>query len=134
MTLQIGDRTTLKRTILEQDLELFATLSLDRNRIHFDQKFARDSYFGKPIAHGMIGASLISGALTRLMGDGNIWLDATIQFEKPVFIGDRLKILLVVREITRRGVASIDVNICNSQNKTVIKGSVTSMQVVQYKK
>lgn len=130
MRLKIGDQTRLERTILEEDIEAFAKMSLDRNQIHFDNEFAKQSYFGKPIAHGMIGAALISGALTKLMGDGNLWLDAKIKFQRPIFVGDILQITLTVQEINRRGVTTIDVNICNN-NDIVIIGEVKSMQITR---
>jgi len=126
--LQVGDRATVVRRIEAEDLEAFAHLSLDRNRIHFDTEFASSSYFGKPIAHGMIGAALISGALTELRGDGNIWINASIEFNNPIFIGDQLKATLEITDIDRRGVASISVVICNDTDKTVIGGMVKSMR------
>ena len=131
MRLKKGDQAQLERAILEEDLEAFAEMSLDRNRIHFDKEFAKQSYFGKPIAHGMVGAALISGALTKLMGDGNLWLDAKIKFQRPIFVGDILQITLTVQEINRRGVTTIDVNICNSNNDVVITGEVQSMQITR---
>jgi acyl dehydratase len=131
MRLKIGDQTRLERTILEEDLEAFAKMSLDRNRIHFDNEFAKQSYFGKPIAHGMIGAALISGALTKLMGDGNLWLDAKIKFQRPIFVGDILQITLSVQEINHRGVITIDVSICNKNDEIVILGEVKSMQIAR---
>jgi acyl dehydratase len=131
MKLKVGDHTQLERTLLEEDLEAFAKMSLDRNRIHFDHEFAKKSYFGKPIAHGMIGAALISGALTKLVGDGNLWLDAIIKFQKPIFVGDVLQITLTVQEINRRGVITIDVRICNKTDEIVILGEVKSMQIAR---
>jgi len=125
---QVGDNVTVERSIVIEDLELFANLSLDRNKIHFDDEFAKTSYFGKPIAHGMIGAALISGALTSLMGDGNVWLDAQIKFQKPIFIGDHLKIYMEIQSITRRGVATLSFEICNAHRELTIIGSVTSLQ------
>lgn len=129
-TLTVRQSVSISRTITEQDVDTFAELSLDRNLIHFDDKFASKTIFGKRIAHGMIGAALISGALTELMGSGNIWLSAEIKFEKPIFIGDKLTSCLTIREINRRGVASIDVRIDNERGETVISGSVQSMRTI----
>ena len=44
---QAGDEVTLARTIAEDDLESFAGLSLDRNPLHFDEAFARSTFFGR---------------------------------------------------------------------------------------
>jgi len=128
---QPGDKTTLSRTVREEDVQIFADLSKDYNPVHFDEDFASKTIFGGRIAHGMIGAALISGALTKLMGDGNIWLSATINFKKPVFIGDNLTAHLTISEINRRGVADINVSIVKNDCEEVIGGSVQSMRLIK---
>ena len=125
---KVGDNIELVRTIEGDDLEAFARLSLDRNKVHFDPEFAASTFFRKPIAHGMIGAALISGGLTALMGDGNIWLSANIEFKSPIYIGDKLSLLMTVEGYSRRGIADIAVEISNSEGELVISGAVTSMQ------
>jgi acyl dehydratase len=126
--LQVGDSVTLVRRITEQDVELFSEMAMDKNAMHFDEAFAAKSIFGRRIAHGMTGAALISGGLTRLMGDGNIWLSMEIRFEKPIFIGDELSCILTIQELDRRGVATIRVEILNPRREKVISGVVGSMR------
>ena len=84
--MKVGDKVTLTRMVEVEDVESFARLSLDRNPLHFDNEFAKKSIFGRPIAHGMVGAALISGGLTELMGAGNLWLSAQIEFKKPIYV------------------------------------------------
>lgn len=127
-TLQVGQNVSIARTIAEKDIETFAELSLDRNPVHFDEDFASKTIFGKRIAHGMVGAALISGALTELMGNGNIWLSVSIKFEKPIYIGDELTCILIITDINRRGVASIDVEVTSTSGEKIISGSVQSMR------
>jgi 3-hydroxybutyryl-CoA dehydratase len=127
-TLQVGQNVSIARTIAEKDIETFAELSLDRNRVHFDEDFASKTIFGKRIAHGMVGAALISGALTELMGNGNIWLSVSIKFEKAIYIGDELTCILTITDINRRGIASIDVEVTNATGEKIISGSVQSMR------
>lgn len=128
-----GDKVSVSRGVTEKDIETFAELSLDRNQVHFNDEFASGTFFGRRIAHGMIGAALISGALTALMGDGNIWLSSSIKFEKPIYPGDILACALCVVEISRRGIADIDVCITNSNGDTVISGTVQSIVFVPRK-
>ena len=128
--IQVGQSACITRTITEQDIETFAKLSLDRNPIHFDEAFAAGTLFGRRIAHGMLGMALISGALTALMGAGNIWISSSVKFEKPIFIDDTLTCTLTVTEVARRGVADINVLIENDRSETIISGSVKSMRFV----
>ena len=79
-----------ERTIAERDVFDFAELTGDFNPLHVDPKFARNTPFGRPIAHGLLGLSLVAGlgshspsmftvALVRLVD----W-----QFLQPVYFGD----------------------------------------------
>jgi len=124
----IGSKVSIKRTVNNEDVKLFAELSMDYNLVHFDDDFASNTIFRKRIAHGMIGVSLISGGLTKLMGDGNIWLSQSINFLKPIFIGDTLTAHLEVRDLDRRKVANIEIKIINDRSEVVIEGQVRSMQ------
>jgi acyl dehydratase len=85
------------------------------------------------IAHGGIGAALISGALTQLMGEGNIWLSVSIQFKKPIYIGDELTCSLTISDIDRRGVASANVEVTNASSEVIISGTIKSMRFVSKK-
>lgn len=125
---RVGQSASVSRVITESDVEAFADLSLDRNLIHFDDDYAAKTFFGKRIAHGMLGAALISGALTELMGAGNIWLSTSVRFQKPVFINDELTCVLSIKEIDRRVVAEIDVAVSNAAGEVIISGTVSSMR------
>lgn len=126
----VGQEARVSRTITANDVETFARLSLDRNPIHFDESFASNTLFGKRIAHGMLGVALVSGALTRLMGAGNIWISSSIKFEKPIFINDKLTCVLTVSEVDRRGLADISVRVENERGEIIISGNVKSMRFV----
>ncbi len=128
--IQVGQSACVTRKITAEDIETFAQLSLDRNPIHFDEDFAAGTLFGRRIAHGMLGMALIAGALTELMGAGNIWISSSVKFEKPIFINDTLTCTLTVTEVARRGVADINVLIANERSETIISGSVKSMRFV----
>lgn len=122
-----GTTVELSRTITAEDVTTFGELSQDHNRIHFDESFAAGTLFQRPVAHGLLGAALISGALTRLMGDGNIWLDMNIRFVKPIYLGDTVTCKLSVEEINRRRVVKAGVRVINQDQVVLIEGAVTSM-------
>jgi 3-hydroxybutyryl-CoA dehydratase len=89
MNYQPGQQASLRKTITEADVVLFAGISLDSNPVHVDEIAARESRFGRRIAHGMLAASLISAVIgTRLPGPGTIYLNQTLSFRHPLFIGD----------------------------------------------
>ena len=78
----------------------FAEVSGDKNPLHIDPEFAVKSIFGKQIAHGMLGLSLISAALgMRFPGFGTIYMGQEAKFFKPIFIDETVEIVLKVQEL-----------------------------------
>ena len=94
-----GMSAVVSKTITEADIALFAGVSLDTNPLHLDEQYAAGSRFGGRIAHGMLGASLISAVLgTKLPGPGAIYVSQSLRFKAPVRAGDTL-----VAEVTVSG-------------------------------
>ena len=82
--LNIGQTASMSKTISEKDVFQFADLVQDHNPVHIDKEFAKNTFFGKRIVHGMLGSSLISAVLgTKLPGQGAIYLSQTLQFLAP---------------------------------------------------
>src|SRR5579862_6989345 len=81
----IGDKASLSRTVTQQDIDLFALVSGDVNPAHMDPSYAQTDIFHRVIAHGMLGAGLISSVLgTKLPGPGTIYLGQDLRFLHPV--------------------------------------------------
>lgn len=96
----IGMSDSLGKTITESDVALFAGLSLDVNPLHLNEEYAKTTMFKGRIAHGMIGAGLISAVLgTRLPGMGTIYLSQDLKFLAPVHIGDTITAKVEVTEL-----------------------------------
>ncbi|MCF7981672.1 MAG: MaoC family dehydratase, partial [Pseudomonadales bacterium] len=73
--LNIGDKASTERTLIEKDLVLFAAVSGDVNPIHLDADYAAKTSFKQRIAHGAWSASLISATLATIMpGPGTVYL------------------------------------------------------------
>ncbi|MFO8152964.1 bifunctional enoyl-CoA hydratase/phosphate acetyltransferase [Thioalkalivibrio sp.] len=122
--IEVGDTATLERRLTMEDVKLFAVMSGDVNPAHVDEDFAKSSRFQEIIAHGMWGGALISTLLgTELPGPGTIYLGQTLQFKKPVVLGD---ILTVTVEATEKDDEKKRIRfhcLCrNQEGKTVIEG------------
>lgn len=97
--LEDGMSAVISKTVTEADIVLYAGISMDTNPLHLDEAYASGSRFGGRIAHGMIGAGLISALLgTKLPGPGAIYVSQSLRFKAPVRIGDTL-----VAEVTVTG-------------------------------
>jgi 3-hydroxybutyryl-CoA dehydratase len=100
MKFKPGDTASLSKTIDDDEILAFANATGDRNPLHLDEEFAKQTRFGKRIAHGMLSASLISAVIAHdLPGQGSIYLDQTLQFVAPVFPGDTVTARVTVTAI-----------------------------------
>jgi phosphotransacetylase/acyl dehydratase len=120
-----GDAASLVRTLSRQDIELFAVMSGDVNPAHVDEEYARSDLFHKIIAHGMWGASLISTLLgTRLPGPGSIYVDQSLEFHRPVTVGDTIVVTVTVtaKDPDKHRV-TLDCQCVNQRDEVVISGT-----------
>lgn len=85
----VGDVVRFSKPITERDLELFAEISGDKNRLHLDERFAEQTRFKRRIVHGALVSGVISAALSKLPGLV-IYLSQEISYSAPVDIGDRV--------------------------------------------
>jgi len=125
--LQVGQCARLSRTLGKDDIAAFAAVSGDVNPAHVDPEYADKTLFHGVIAHGMWGAALISRLLgTVLPGPGTIYLSQTLQFLKPVRIGDELRITATVtaKEKEKKHVL-LDCEIKNQNGAVVLTGVAT---------
>lgn len=126
--LQVGMTASYAKTVSETDIHAFAELSGDTNPVHVNEAFANASPFKGRIAHGMLGASLLSTVLgTKLPGPGCIYLSQDLRFKAPVRIGDTVTATVTVTEILaerRRVKFACD---CKVGDTVVIDGEAVMM-------
>lgn len=95
---------TPKRTLTEQDVEDFGSLSGDRFYAHFNEKAAAASLFGRRVAHGYLVLSVTAGLFVH-PDPGPVLLNyglEGLEFLLPVDFGDTLQAKLIVKRKTRR--------------------------------
>ena len=127
MKFKPGDTASLSRTISDHDIRAFADATGDRNPLHLDEEFAKQTRFGGRIAHGMLSASLISAVIANeLPGQGSIYLGQTLQFVAPVFPGDTVTARVTVSAIQEdKPILKLETVCANQRNEVVIRGEAT---------
>lgn len=102
--LRVGQRASFAKTVTEADLSHFVAITGDVNPLHVDAEFARRTFFGERIAHGMLSASLFSTLVGMLLpGVGAIYRSQSLEFLRPVRLGDTITAVFEVEEIDREG-------------------------------
>jgi 3-hydroxybutyryl-CoA dehydratase len=119
--LNIGEKASLRKQIREADVLRFAEVTGDKNPIHIDPEYARQTRFKERIAHGMLTASLISAVIgTRLPGPGNIYVSQTLEFKAPVKFGDVIEAEVeIIEKIPERNRVRLK-TVCRNQDGTVV--------------
>ncbi len=128
--LRVGDTASLTRTFMQSDVETFALMSGDVNPSHVDADFAASDRFHEVVAHGMWSAALISTVLgTELPGPGTVYLDQSLKFRKPVFLGDSVRVTVTVTTIDTNAAhaprVTLQCSVSNQRNEIVVEGIAT---------
>jgi acyl dehydratase len=92
------------RTVTEADVVMFAALTGDWSELHTSEAFARQTQYGRRVAHGLLGLSIAHGLMwprTNALRDIAIaflglsdW-----RFRGPIFLGDTIHVDYVVAEM-----------------------------------
>ncbi|MER3553561.1 MAG: phenylacetic acid degradation bifunctional protein PaaZ [Meiothermus sp.] len=129
--LEVGESLlTHRRTITEADIVNFANVSGDHFYAHVDEIGAKDSIFGKRVAHGYFLISAAAGLFVSPAPGpvlANYGLE-NLRFVEPVGIGDTIQARLTLKSKNAKdskpgerptGVVSWDVEITNQDGKAV---------------
>jgi acyl dehydratase len=128
--LAAGDRfSTAARTVEEENILEFASLTGDSHPQHVDPAWAAGSRFGEQIAHGLLVLSFAVGLLPldpdrivalRRVGDA--------VFKQPVKIGDALRVegkITGLRELDpENGLVETTLRILNQDGRLVVRATV----------
>jgi oxepin-CoA hydrolase/3-oxo-5,6-dehydrosuberyl-CoA semialdehyde dehydrogenase len=138
--LRMGDSLlTHRRTVTEADIVAFGGISGDFFYMHFDEIAARDSQFGKRIAHGYFVLSAAAGLFVSPAPGpvlANYGLD-NLRFITPVAIGDTIRARLTCkRKVDRnrtdekgigQGVVAWDVQVTNQHEELVASYDILTL-------
>ena len=103
------------RTVTEMDNVLYSTLTMNVQPLHLDAEFSAQSMYGKQIVNSIFTLGLVTGIPVQdtTLGTtlGNLGF-RDIEFPKPVFFGDTLRV----------ETEALDKRVSNSRPETGIVG------------
>ncbi|TYC50673.1 MaoC family dehydratase [Weissella muntiaci] len=127
--LVIGMSKEISKQVSEADVQGFAEVTGDHNPAHTDEAYAETTPFKTRIAHGMLGAGLISAVLgMHLPGPGTIYLGQDLKFQKPIHFGDVITAKVTLSELTPKKhftIATFDTVVTNQDGEIVTTGTAT---------
>ncbi|WP_434565884.1 MaoC family dehydratase [Vibrio chagasii] len=129
---EIGQTATIEKMLDKQTVVAFASVSEDYNPIHLDEDFAKTTQFERPIVHGMLASSLISGLLaSKVPGAGSIYLGQSLKFLRPIFVGETVTAKVEVTSVREdKPIAVISTQVLNANGEVAVDGEATVMYSV----
>lgn len=123
--LSVGMSAELQVPITHERIMAFAEASGDFNPLHVDEAFANASAYRGRVAHGLLSASFVSAVVgTMLPGPGAIYLGQTLNFHKPVRIGDLVTARVTVQSIDPSARVILKTE-CLVDGEAVLEGEAT---------
>lgn len=106
--MQVGDRWLSQwREITADDVADFAALTGDHDPLHTPagSTALSGSPFGEPVAHGLLGLSILAGLSSSRPNVATLALVGLSdwQFEAPIFFGDRVQVITEIERIDQHG-------------------------------
>ena len=112
----------LKKTITQENINLYAEASQDFNPIHIDEGFAKQTPLGGTIAHGMLILAYASQMMTATFG--RRWLiggKLNIRFKDPARPGDAIVVSGKISKLEKKdGQTTTCSVICKNQKGELI--------------
>ncbi len=133
--IKVGMQVSYSQTVTDADIKAFAGVSGDRNPVHLDEEYAKNSKYKKRIAHGLMTASYFSALFgTKIPGEGCVYTSQSLNFKRPIYINDTVVATVIVTnvDIIKRKVKFKTT--CKVQNKIVTIGEAELYVPLEFKK
>lgn len=127
--IRVGDEASFMVVVDESLVDRFTQLTGDRNPLHVDEHFAARTMYGRRVVHGMLLASHFSTLIgMHLPGASALYLSQDIRFVKPVFVGDRVRVLgRVIATSPATRVLTILTQVLKEHDEVIVDGEAKVM-------
>ncbi len=117
-------------TVTDWHVMQFAGLSMDFFELHTNDEYAKQTEYGRRVAHGLLGLAITDGLKNRseFQVEAIVSLHWSWDFVGPIFVGDTVKARLKVAEKRAskskpdRGIVKLEIELINQRGEVVQKG------------
>lgn len=100
ITFNKGHTFKLIRKFSQKEVLIFSEICGDKNPLHYDEEFCKNTIFKKPIIFGMLGASLFSNLLGNNL-QGSIYIKQDVNFLKPIFVEEEIEASVTIEDLIK---------------------------------
>jgi 3-hydroxybutyryl-CoA dehydratase len=134
--LHLGKKVTMRKTVGESDVYLFAGITGDLGPNHCDEEFMRSTPYGHRIAHGVLAVGFMSACSTKVIGDlppaavVSYGYDR-VRFPKPLFIGDTVTVTYEIVERDEQALKTFAKVTCTTERGDTVAAATHILKVVE---
>lgn len=105
-------------------VQKFAEVSGDVNPIHMDAEDAKAYGYPRQVAHGALMLAAVSKMIgMKIPGPGAVWMNQSIEWTAPVFVGDQIDITATVASISDgAGILRLNLEARNQKDELTMRG------------
>jgi len=121
----VGQKAQRTREVSARDIELFTTISGDRNPLHYDEAVAKATPFGGIIVQGGITTAILNAvAAEDLPGPGTVFLQVNWSFKAPVRPGDTITgAVEVIKVRTDKPITELKTTVTRQDGVVALEGT-----------
>lgn len=115
------------KTLTDAHFLFFSSISGDVHPSHYDIEYARQTRFGKPLAHGLLLASLtaLGASSGQWKAHGFVFIEQGCRYLKPALVGDTMRPSLVVENLWEengRTFCRLKTRLLNQRDELLLEG------------
>jgi len=122
---EVGDKASRTRKIKPSDIDLFTTISGDRNPIHYDEALAKQTRFGGIVVQGGITTAILNAVVAQdLPGPGTVFLQVNWRFIAPVRPGDSIRGEVEITKVRQdKPISELNTRVLLDDDSVVLEGN-----------
>lgn len=123
MEIYIGQKAQASRQFSKEIVQAYANLTGDFNPVHFDENYAKNTIFKKPIVHGPLVLTLVTTLFANeLPGSGSVYLSHDLKFLLPVYYDEIITAIVEVIDVNQHNHIVLKTVCLNQKDEVVISG------------
>jgi acyl dehydratase len=121
----VGQRAERSRLVEPRDIELFTSISGDRNPLHYDAGRAAATRFGGIVVQGGVTSAILNAVVAEdLPGPGTVFLHVSWDFKAPVRPGDTITGQVEVTKVrTDKPITELITRVVRGDGTVVLDGT-----------
>jgi acyl dehydratase len=124
---KVGESAERTRRTSINDIIRFTEITGDHNPLHYDQKLAEESVFGKLIVQGGVTSGILNALVAEdLPGPGTVFLSVEWKFVKAVGVDEEITGRVEIREVRPdKPICKIETTVRNQAGDICLTGTAT---------